>query len=211
MATIILGPTETAPGRPFTSADRYEADIVCLRALIADLCDVLRENLAGTREVTDYEHLEWQVGGLKHRLIICNRDRLLEHQRLCAVGFFSERHTDLDMAPLESANLEVVGEFSRHPGVLSYGTIQLPEGHWANLVLHEEPATADLWRENKTHARAVDRLSPVHYKNVRIHNARLTAGLSAQPDIEIIRTKYFDYEAGSHWQAVREFSIPFTI
>jgi hypothetical protein len=92
--------------------------------------------------------------------------------------------------------------------VLSYGSIQLPGGHWANLVLQEEPETAALWRESRVHAEAVDRLSSTHYKNVRIHNGRLTSGLAADPEIEILRTKYFDYEGGSDRRAVRDLPVP---
>jgi hypothetical protein len=210
MKQITLGPTETAPGRPFTSVDLYPEDIECLRVLIADLCGVLRQSGADKREITPFEYIEWQVDGLRHRLIVCDQERLLEHEALCAVGFFSERHGDVDIAPLEEANLEVVKEFRKYPGVLSYGSIQLPGGHWANLVLHEEPDTTERWREGSVHSEAVERLSATHYKNVRIHNARLTSGLSAEPDVEIVRTKYFDYETDSDWRAVRELPAPFS-
>ena len=204
MKPIALGPTEVAPGRPFTSVDHYRADTECLVVLIADLCAVLARATADSEELVPFEHIRWSDGGYAHRLIICDPPRLLEHSSLSAVGFFSERHTDIDISPLEKANKEVVEEFRAYPGVLSYGSIQLPEGHWANLVLHEEPATADEWRTSRVHADVVERMSPIHYKNVRIHNALLTAGLSDDPDIRIVRPKYFDYEDGEGWQAVRE-------
>jgi hypothetical protein len=210
MTPITLGPSEAAPGRPFTSPDSYPEDIDCLRMLIADVSGVLEESAAGEREITPMELMVWREGDLVHRLIVCDEERLLEHDAPCAVGFFSERHADVDIEPLEQANREVMNEFPRYPGVLSYGSIRLHAGQWANLVLHEEPETAEEWRNSQVHAAAVERLSPIHYKNVRIHNARLTAGISADPHVAIARTKYFDYENGSDWCAVRDLPVPLT-
>ena len=105
----------------------------------------------------------------------------------------------------------MVEEFPDYPGVLSYSSLEIAKGRWANLVLHEEPETAEHWRESRVHAEAVERLSPIHYRNVRIHNARITDALSGDPDITIVATKYYDYESGDGWRAVRRFPEPLVI
>jgi hypothetical protein len=119
------------------------------------------------------------------------------------VGFFAERRTEVDIWPLEDANSEIVNEFSKYPGILSYGSLELPNGHWANMVLHDDPIDTQFWRTSEMHSRAVETLSPRHYFNVRIHNGRLTSGLFNRPEIVIERTKYFDYTGPSQWRAER--------
>lgn len=201
---VALGPTEEAPGRPFTAVDLTDRDVSILHQMLADLRGVLREVDSGTREIDPYQKLAWQVDGLTHRLLICNEDRLRDRDETCLVGFFGERHRHLDPAPLEEANTAIVSEFTKYPGILSYSSIELPEGHWANLVLHDDPIDREYWRRSELHAEAVRLLSPIHYRNVRIHNGRMTDGLTDEPNLVIERTKYYDYEGGSEWRAQRE-------
>jgi hypothetical protein len=120
------------------------------------------------------------------------------------VGFFGERRTDLDIAPLEEANAAVVREFAKYPGITSYSSMELPGGHWANMVLHDDPVDTDYWRQSTLHADAVRRLARVHYRTVRIHNARLTTPVRYDPALTILRTKYFDYTSEPEWRAVRK-------
>ncbi len=202
--TISLGPGEEAPGRPFTAVDLIERDVGILLEILADVRGVLREVDAGTRSVEPYDKLSWKVDGLTHRLIICDESRLRYRDRTCAVGFFGERVTDVDPAPLEEANTEIVAEFTKYPGILSYSSVELPDGKWANLVLHDDPVDREYWRRSELHAEAVRVLSPVHYRNVRIHNAELTDALTDSPNFILERTKYYDFEGGVEWRAQRE-------
>lgn len=204
--TIELGPGEEAPDRPFTSVDLIERDIAILLELLADVRGVLREVDAGIRAVEPYQRLAWKVDGLTHRLIICDEGRLRHREGTCVVGFFGERRTDVDPAPLEEANTAIVGEFTDYPGILSYSSMELPGGRWANLVLHDDPVDRDYWRRSRLHARAAEVLSPIHYRNVRIHNARLIDGLTDDPTVTLERTKYYDFEGRSEWRAIRELS-----
>jgi hypothetical protein len=79
----------------------------------------------------------------------------------------------------------------------------MPDQHWANLVLHDDPVDVQFWRTSEMHQRAVESLSPEHYFNVRIHNGWLTAGLFERPQIVIRKTKYFDYSGSTAWRAER--------
>jgi hypothetical protein len=174
-----------------------------MHLMLSDVRGVLREADAKAEPIEPLTRFAWRIDDQSHRLVVCNERRLREHQKLCIVGFFGLRRTDLDITPLDEANTTVVAEFPNYPGILSYGSMELTAGQWGNVVLHEEPMDAERWRESEVHAGAVEELSPIHYVCVRIHNARLTAGLFSDPAITIERTKYFDYSGESEWRAVR--------
>lgn len=202
--TISLGPQEEAPGRPFTAVGLIERDIATLLELLADVRGVLAEVDAGTRAIEPYQRMAWKVDDLTHRLIICDEPKLRYRDRTSAVGFFGERRTEVDPGPLEEANAAIVAEFTKYPGILSYSSVELPGSRWANLVLHDSPVDREYWRGSELHAEAVRVLSPVHYRNVRIHNAELTDALTDSPNFVLERTKYYDFEHGAEWRALRE-------
>ena len=203
MEPISLEANEAVPGRPFTDPALTEGDLDMLNHMLEDLRGVLEEAETPPAEVVPYHQQAWRVHGRSHRLIVCNEERLRTHPDLCIVGFFGDRRTDLDIAPLEEANAAVVAEFREYPGILSYSSASLDSGQWGNMVLHEEPEDAELWRQSVRHASAVEELSPLHYRCVRIHNARLDAGLFDDPGIVVHRSKYFDFTGGSEWRGVR--------
>lgn len=203
MDPVSLEPNEVVPGRPFTDPGLTEGDVAMLDHMLEDLRGVLEEAEVPPAKVMPYHQMAWRVGGHSHRLIVCNEGRLRTHPDLCIVGFFGDRRTSLDIGPLEQANAAVVAEFREYPGILSYSSTSLDTGQWGNMVLHEEPMDAERWRQSEKHADAVDTLSPVHYRCVRIHNARLTAGLFDDPGVAVVRTKYFDFTGESEWRGVR--------
>ncbi|HEX2153495.1 MAG TPA: hypothetical protein VHL52_05930 [Acidimicrobiia bacterium] len=197
----VLGLTETARRRPFTSPDLYLHD----RAILAQLAADLRELLDRGRHVKPYEPIEWTLDGLKRRVIVCDpvalRGGIVD---VSMVGFFGERNLDRDGAPLEEANAEIVLEFRNYPGILSYSSTELADGNWANLVLHDKPDTREYWRASHRHAQAAEHLSPLYYRTVRIHNGVLPGGLYGERPVLIERTKYWDFGGRKMWRAVRE-------
>ncbi|GMQ86082.1 MAG: hypothetical protein BMS9Abin07_1654 [Acidimicrobiia bacterium] len=203
MDPVALTPTELVPGRPFTDPELTKQDLSMLHQMLTDLRGVLEEAKVPPARVVPYHQMAWRVDGHGRRLIICNEERLGTHPDLCIVGFFGDRRTEIDISPLEEANASVVSEFPDNPGILSYSSISVEGGQWGNMVLHEDPRDAERWRESQVHARAVEMLSPIHYRCVRIHNARLDARLFEDPDIVVHRTKYFDFVGQPEWQGVR--------
>lgn len=200
----MLESNDVVPGRPFTAVEMTTRDLGILHGILADVRSVVVEVEEGIRELEPYEKLAWRSGGLTHRLLICDQDRLRSHPGLCVVGFFGEKRPDKDGWVLEEANTKIVGEFPKYPGILAYASVEMPGGRWANMVLHDDPVDVQFWRTSQMHARAVESLSPQHYYNVRLHNGRLTAGVFDRPRIEIQRTKYFDYTGDEEWRAERE-------
>lgn len=202
--TVSLGPGDVVSDRPFTAVDLTLRDLGILHGVLADVRSVVVEVEEGSRAFEPYQKLAWRVGGLTHRLLLCDVDRIRAHPGLCVVGFFGDRRPSMDPWPLEEANTEIVAEFAQYPGILSYASVELPGGHWANLVLHDDPVDIQFWRTSKMHQWAVETLSPEHYFNVRIHNGRLTSGIFDQPTIVIAKTKYYDYTGGKlTWRAER--------
>jgi len=202
--TVALGVNEVVADRPFTAVQMTRRDLIVLHMILGDVRQIVVEVEEGVREITPYQKLAWRVGGLTHRLLLCDAERVRVHPSLCVVGFFGQRREDVDIWPLEEANTEIVAEFIHYPGILAYASVEMTEGHWANMVLHDDPVDTSFWRQSQMHARAVETLSPQHYHNVRIHNGRLTSGIFDRPSVEISRTKYFDYSGDTAWRAERE-------
>jgi hypothetical protein len=201
--TVTLGPKDVVSGRPFTAVEMTGRDLGILHGILADVRSIVVEVEEGSRHLEPFQKLAWRVGGLTHRVLICDVERLRSHDGPCVVGFFGERRTDKDGWHLEEANTAIVAEFYKYPGILAYASVELPEGLWANMVLHDDPVDVQFWRTSEMHARAVDTLSPEHYFNVRIHNGTLTSGLFSRPQIVIRKTKYFDYTGPTAWRAER--------
>ncbi len=203
--TLSLGPKETVSGRPFTAVELIDRDMSVLHGMLDDLVRVLGEADDGAEEIVPHNRLAWQEEGLARRLLICDETRLRRHQDACVVGFFGERRTEIDIGPLEEeANSAIVAQFRNFPGILSYSSIELPNGYWANMVLHDDPVDREYWSRGALHAQAARSLGPKHYRTVRIHNARLTASVLGQPSFNVMRIKYWDYSEEVEWAAERE-------
>ena len=202
MAIRLLAPTQSVPKRPFTSVRLYDRDQAILGYMLEDLRSTLARGEPGRYHA--YPPMEWEVNGLHRRTIISAPLRLNEPGDVYVVGFFGERYLDRDITPLEQANAEIVLEFRNFHGILSYSSMELTDGNWANLVLHDLPDTRDQWRTSAIHAQAALQLAPVFYQTVRIHNGYLAGGIGGGRSIEIERTKYWDYRKSRVWHAVRE-------
>jgi hypothetical protein len=208
MATRVLAIDESVARRPFTSPSLYERDLTILGYMVEDLRALLARLAEGALTVIPYQTTEWEVLGLRRRTIITNAMGLHHRRTICAVGFFGERHQDRDHTALEEANAEIVLEFRNYPGILSYSSMELADGNWANLVLHDVPQVRDYWRASERHARAAQELAPLYYRTVRIHNGILPGGATSGRSVIIERTKYWDFRHPRIWHAVRELRAP---
>lgn len=208
MSTKMLAAGQSVTRRPFTSVGLYERDLSVLSYMLEDLRAMLGEMSDGALTVTPYQPMEWLVHGLKRRTILTNPVRLHAREDVCVVGFFGERHIDRDGSPLEEANAEIVLEFRNYPGILSYSSMEMSDGNWANLVLHDVPEAREYWRASEAHAKAARELSPLFYRTVRIHNGTLAGGVPGGKQILVERTKYWDFRSARVWHAVRELHEP---
>ena len=208
-----IGADESVPGRPCTDPGLYAADRGLLAYMLQDVRALVRLAQNGVVEVEEYEPIVWFVHGLKRRIVPCRLARLLDGRDLEVVGFFGSRRQAIGASPvasedpIEALDRDLTAEFKYHPGICSYSTIEMIDGFWANLVLHEVPSDTEDWRSNHVHRGAVA-LSPDLYRDVRIHNGRLSGGVDSNHEIVLDRTKYWDYgpEVGAEptWMAWRE-------
>lgn len=208
MLTKLLAVDQSVRRRPFTSTGLYDRDRSVLSYMLEDLRAMLGEMDDGAITVTSFQPIEWLVHGLKRRTILTDPMRLHAREDVCVVGFFGERHVDRDGTALEEANAEIVLEFQNYPGILCYSSMELADGNWANLVLHDVPEAREYWRASQAHAKAARELAPLFYRTVRIHNGTLAGGVLGGKQILIERTKYWDFRTTRVWHAVRELHEP---
>lgn len=202
MTQRVLAPQQVVKGRPFTKPSLYRADTRALTYMLHDLKCLID---AHRIPVIPHTPIEWEVNTLSRRVIVCDLETLTaRHEELCFVGFFGERHLDRPAEPLESANAELVLEFRNYPGILSYSSMELYDGNWANLVIHDLPRAREYWRSSERHVEAAERLSTEFYRNVRIHNGTIPGGLSGGGNVVIQTTKYWDYTSKRVWRAFRD-------
>ena len=203
----MLAVDETVPEHPCTDVGLYAPDLDLLAYMLQDLRGLLRANDAGHTALVAHEPISWTVHGLRRRTVVCEPDRIRACDRTCIVGFFADRRDDIDYGSLDVLELDLLDEFRRFPGILSYSSIELANEYWANLVVHLEPDDTEAWRGSTAHSRAVD-VSPDLYSSIRIHNGHLDGGATGNQPIVIDRTKYWDYQCDPVWQALREFDPP---
>lgn len=207
MDSQVLEITEGVRGRPFTSPDLYVADHAVLSLMLADL----KALLVSANPAEAYTPIEGLVHGRKRRTIVCDPLALdAADIDISVVGFFGERNGKRDGTALEEANAEIVLEFRNYPGILSYSSMELHDGNWANLVLHDKPDTREYWRAGRRHAEAAEKLSPLYYRTVRIHNGVLPQGLHGGQEMRIDSTKYWDFSRPKVWRAMRDLAAATT-
>ncbi len=204
-----LAPDEFAHAHPCTDPALYTPDMDLLAYLLQDLRTLLRAHDAGKADVVAHQPKLWNVHGLRRRIVVCDPVEIRRRQEVCVVGFFAERRDDIDYARLDDLELDLMLDFRRFPGILSYSSMELANEYWANLVVHQVPDDTEAWRTSDAHTKAVDR-SPRLYASVRIHNGHLAGGVMSSGAIAVDRTKYWDYDHEPAWRATREFDPPLT-
>jgi hypothetical protein len=194
---VRLEPTERVSGREFTDPARTVADLAAIRTMAARLRGLLEEP-AGVRIVEGREPDGWQ-----HRVVLGTADRLGAIRDLGFVGFFAVKRTGLDHAALTRTDDELIEELPGHPGILSYSSLEFPDGNWGNLIVLDPPEAGDHWRTSARHAWAAAELAPRHYTVVRLHNGRFPGGLRSGRDPVVTRTRYHDFRGPEVWRAER--------
>lgn len=198
-----LGPNDDAPGHPIADTSHYEADIALLNYLLQDLRALTRRATRGELTLTPQQVITWDVHGLARRTVVCDPDGLRNDADVQIVGFFGDRREAADKPTIEASEIELIGEFPNYPGIVSYSSVELVDGYWANLVVHRSPDDREAWRGSAAHVDAVDRVAPIAYHGVRIHNGCIPHGVPGHRTVVIESTKYWDYDVSPTWHAIR--------
>jgi len=199
---IRLGASDVPEGRPFAHPDRTADDLVSILGMARTLRRILAWPSTSPAHPSPYT-LEVGNEVAPHRVIICDDAALRTESAPPFVGFFALKRPGLDNAPLTEVDDQLVLEFPRHPGILSYSSIALPDGNWGNLIVLRSVADGERWREGERHAWAARELAPAHYSSVRLHSGRFPGGLLSGLEPVLLRTRYFDYRVSSPWRAER--------
>jgi hypothetical protein len=200
----LLGPDELLEDRPFTHPSHTERETELMQAALKELRARAGAWTGNERDgVVVREH---DNRGLRHLIVVPDTRNLLGSDGLTAIGFFGNPRPGVDHGLLFQLEDELVSGMSAYAdaGLLAYYDVELPKSHYGNLVLFSTPDVPPEWVADAVHRRAVE-ASPHHYHDVRLHKGFVRGRLLDEGEITIERTKYFDFDDGAGWHAIRSF------
>lgn len=203
---VQLSPLEIVPDRLFAGPEHSLADANLVDYMRMRLIGVLREANIGPNDPLSREMYIQSLpedGARLHRIVILSRELLQTASELTFVGFFGHKRGDANAAIMQDVDTELLKEFLDHTYVLSYSSLELPDGNWANMVLLQHADGIEHWRASQKHAYAARELAPQYYRSIRLHNGVLPGGLASRPIL--LSTKYYQFEHSGWWQAIRAF------
>ena len=129
----------------------------------------------------------------QHRVVLLNMPVLQASDALTFVAFFGEKRADADAATLDALDHELIREFHAFPHLISYSSLELADGSWANLVLMSSPEGIMRWAESQRHQDAAHHVAPTCYRSIRLHRGTLNTGIAPSGQITFARTKHFAF------------------
>lgn len=202
--TICLGRSELLTDRPFTHPEHNEQDLWHMQLMAQRLRQLLDQPEFGLSQARPWVTFVEEAGGPRQRVVLSQPEILLTSPPLTVVGFFGQKWPGADRTAIDEVDVKLLAEFPLHPNLLSYNSLELPDGNWGNLVLFDQPQGLAHWAQSVIHLYAVSELTPPYYQSIRLHHGFLTGGLMSGEEIALTRTKYYDYQTKPAWRAVRE-------
>jgi len=203
----ILGATEPVEGRPFADPDRTHADAAVMRAMLAREREDARTWTASRASAISLR-ADGARGERRQYLAVPDKDALLGARDVTAVGFFGQTRS-CDHGVLFELEHEVASAFPHYAsaGLLSYFDVELDDGSYGfgNLILFWTPEVPPEWFSNAAHERAVS-IAPEHYHSIRLHRGTIPGPFLGDGELEIDRTKYFDFDSDPVWRGLRLFA-----
>lgn len=206
MIAMQLGPQEVIQDRPFTHPAYIEIDsrqicymLMRLSQIINSVSTAKNPNLFAPES-----HELFEADGRHHRIIPIRPQLLVKAPSLCIVGFFGQRNFCSDGASIASRDKMLFSEMRKHEGLLSYSSLELTNGNYGNCVVFADQQSKDNWGFSKIHAEAVNDLSPLYYRSVRLYNGEISGNVYDFYRIRITIAKYFDYSEKPVWFGMRQ-------
>lgn len=202
-SVVHLTPTDILPERPFTHPQQIPEDLATLRYMARQLCLTLENPhmLADTPQTILFNtpgKSSWI-----HRLVLANPQLFFRPGSILVVGFFGQSRSQANIALAQEFDKTLLQEIPQHEGLISYSTMMLNDGNYANLILFSDEGAQVAWSRSEAHAKAVFELSPGYYFSVRIYNGRLPEGIQQHNQLHLHRARYFDYTTNPLWRGVR--------
>lgn len=206
----MLGPDETVPERPFTDPQQSQDDFEFMHCMVERVRQFLvrMRGFGSDWDAVPYRLNFKETGNRRHQLIVTDPRPLLRQDGFMAVGFFGQHRRDADpefAAEVRAVDEQLIEDFPRFGGLLSYNSLELGCGDWGNLAVFRDQDGLEAWHNNERHREAVKRLSARHYQSCRLHITAIAGPLDAREvTLEVQRTKFYMYDAEGVWMAVRE-------
>lgn len=195
-----IHPNEIIEERPFTQPSHTGPESDILRHMLKQLC-VFMETWYTYRSLYDPVTLE-ESYGYSHRYLVPQPPILAKARQLAVVGFFGQRRSGVNPDHFGNLGELLMVEIPAYPEILSYQTMQLPNGNFSNLVLLHREDVKEHWMTGDIHKQAVDR-SPSYYESIRIYNGRLPGGIENPASFTLEKVKYYDYQENPPWRGIR--------
>lgn len=205
----ILGPEDVLSERPFTNAENTTREVDVMRYMLEEERELAR-GWAEARDDApqDFVVREQDEQGRRHLLVVPSTRSIVAAADVTAIGFFGRVREDVDHSILFGLEDQLVERMAGYGkvGLLSYYDVELvaPKGAYGNLILFSTADVPEAWYRDEVHRRAVD-LSPGHYYEVRLHKGTVAGPLLDGGQIEVERTKYFDFKETDVWFGLRRF------
>lgn len=185
---------------------KAKLDLVVLRYMV-QLVSVTLRSLA--QEITPTRPVLFYLDERRrrtHRMAIYNPEELLQHNELAFVGFVSGKLKPLRpsvAADLRIMDKKLVTELVNTPGLLSYSSLELHEGHWCNLVLLNDLEVKVRLKQSANHQYAAYEVAPSCYEWIRLHNGYMPEGLAGN-EMVLQKTRYYTYQGAERRPTIRE-------
>lgn len=193
-------PNEILEGRPFTHPSHTGPETNTLRYMFEQLCLFL-ETMHTYQNMYDSVQLE-ESNGHSHRYLVPRPPILAKARQLAVVGFFGQKRLGADPDHFGNLGELLMGEIPTYPKILSYQTMQLPNGNFSNLVLLQNEEVKEHWMTGDIHRKAID-LSSSYYQSIRIYNGILPGGIENLASLTLKKVKYYDYQEDPTWRGIR--------
>ncbi|GJM42801.1 MAG: hypothetical protein DHS20C20_30830 [Ardenticatenaceae bacterium] len=202
-SVVQLSPTDILAERPFTHPDHIPDNLNTLRYMARHL----QLTLSNPDMMTNYPHtiLHNMPGNNSwiHRQVLANPSHFEQPNVIHVVGFFGQSRSQADIELAQEFDKTLLQEIPQHDGLISYSTMLLKDGNYANLVLFTSEDAQMGWGRSEAHAKAVYELSPGFYHSIRIYNGRLPHGIQQSDNLRLHKARYFDYDQTPMWRGVR--------
>lgn len=196
MTAVSLGPHDIVPGRPVTDPEHTSHDTVILESIR----DALRRHVADGGSGGTWR----DPSGDGNLLVIPDVVALSTGAPAAAVGFFGQARDDVDHTPITRIEQALLRRAASFGGLLAYYNVHFAErGQWGNLVVFGAPDDPGRMAGDAQHQQAI-RLTPVHYRSLRLHRYALRDGALGLAPLEWVRTTYLDFADDPPWRGVRE-------
>ncbi len=202
-SVVQLSPTDILPERPFTHPKQIAGDRMTLCYMARQLCLTLENpHLLPSMPQTILFNVPGQNSWL-HRQVLANPHHFQQPNPILVVGFFGQSRSQANIELAQAFDTTLMQEIPQHDGLISYCTMLLKDGNYANLVLFTQAEAQMAWSRSEAHAKAVYELSPGYYHSIRIYNGRLPRGISEGDQLQLQKARYFDYDHSPMWRGVR--------